>query len=32
MDQLNDWADVMRDEIEIKDYQNGWFGVNARCA
>lgn len=32
MHQLDDWADVMRQEIEIKDYPSGWFGgVNAKC-
>lgn len=32
MHQLDDWADVMRQAIEIKDYPSGWFGgVNAKC-
>jgi len=31
-EQLEDWADIMRSEIEIKDYPNGWFGTNHKCA
>ena len=29
---LEEWAEIMRYEIEIKDYPNGWFGKHHRCA
>ena len=32
LEQLEDWAEIMRAEIEIKDYPNGWFGKHLRCA
>jgi len=32
LEQLENWAEIMRSEIEIKDYPNGWFGVHQRCA
>ena len=32
VDQLEDWADIMRQEIQIKDYPNGWFNKHYRCA
>lgn len=32
MDQLEDWADVMRSEIKISDFANGWFSKHMRCA
>ena len=31
-EQLEDWAEIMRSEIKIKDYPNGWFGKHLRCA
>ena len=31
-EQLEDWSEIMRSEIEIKDYPNGWFGMHLRCA
>lgn len=27
LEQLENWAEIMRSEIEIKDYPNGWFGT-----
>lgn len=32
LEQLEDWADIMRQKITIKDYPNGWFGKHLRCA
>ena len=32
MEKLEDWADIMRAKIPIKDYPNGWFGKHLRCA
>jgi hypothetical protein len=32
LEQLENWAEIMRSEIEIKDYPNGWFGTYQRCA
>jgi hypothetical protein len=32
LEQLEGWAEIMRSEIEVKDYANGWFGVHLRCA
>jgi hypothetical protein len=32
IDNLEDYADEMRTQIEIKDHPNGWFGVHPRCA
>jgi len=32
LEQLEDWADIMRQKIPIKDYPNGWFGKHMRCA
>ena len=32
MEQLEDWTDIMRQKIKIKDYSNGWFGKHLRCA
>ena len=29
--QLEEWAEIMRYEIEIKDYPSGWFGTNYQC-
>ena len=29
--QLDEWAEIMRQEIEIKDYPSGWFGTNYKC-
>jgi hypothetical protein len=29
---LEDWAEIMRAEINIRDYSNGWFGKHLRCA
>ena len=31
LEQLEDWADIMRQKITIKDYPNGWFGKHLRC-
>lgn len=30
--QLEDWADLIRNDIRIQDYKNGWFGKHHRCA
>lgn len=32
VEQLEDWVDIMRQNIQIKDYPNGWFGKHLRCA
>ena len=32
MEQLEEWAEIIRSEIEIKDYANGWFAKHLRCA
>lgn len=32
MDQLEDFADQIRQDIQIKDYPNGWFAKHLRCA
>lgn len=32
IEQLENWAEIMRGEINIKDYPNGWFGKHLRCA
>ena len=32
LEQLENWAEIMRSEIEIKDYRNGWFGTYPKCA
>ena len=29
--QLEEWAEMMRQEVEIKDYPSGWFGTNYKC-
>ena len=31
-EQLDEWTEMMRQDIEIKDYPNGWFGQHQRCA
>ena len=31
LDQLEDWADVMRQEINITNFPNGWFSKHMRC-
>ena len=32
LEQIENWAEIMRGEINIKDYPNGWFGKHLRCA
>ena len=32
MEQLEEWAEIIRSEIEIKAYANGWFAKHLRCA
>ena len=31
-DRLEDWVDIMRQNIPIKEHQNGWFSKRLRCA
>ena len=28
---LEEWAEIIRNEIKIQDFQNGWFGKHKRC-
>lgn len=32
MEQLEEWAVLIRRTIRIADYKNGWFGKHLRCA
>ena len=32
IEKLEEWADLMRNDIKIQDYKNGWFGKHLRCA
>lgn len=32
LEQLEDWADVMRSEIQVQDISNGWLSKHMRCA
>lgn len=31
LEQLGDWAELIRSDVRIMDYKNGWFGKNIRC-
>ena len=31
VERLEEWADLMRNDIKIQDYKNGWFGKHQRC-
>lgn len=31
-EQLEEWAELIRNDIKIQDYKNGWFGKHLRCA
>jgi len=31
LEALEDWAEIMRADIKIQDYKNGWFGKHLRC-
>ena len=30
-EQLEEWATIMQDLVEIKDYPNGWLSTHKRC-
>ena len=32
LEQLEEWAELIRHDIRVQDYKNGWFGKHLRCA
>jgi hypothetical protein len=31
LEQLGEWAELIRNDIKVMDYKNGWFGKHIRC-
>ena len=31
LEQLGEWAELIRNDIRVMDYKNGWFGKHMRC-
>lgn len=31
LEQLGDWAELIRSDVKIQEYKNGWFGRQIRC-
>ena len=31
LEQLGEWAELIRENVKVMDYKNGWFGKHMRC-